>query len=213
MFTAASFFAGAPLQRAGAPGGFAALPADAAAAKPASKSTTKANSKPQVHKLKLSDYAPADEYFGPMKLSILGIRNTIRDLGLKYDNDPSKGDATISSVAFAEKAIRDWQKRYPLDPQLPRNIYFLEHLYAKIQSPQGTQKAYATSTWLFSSYGTSPQARQLHREILAAKNATPAPIAASPSNTSQPGSSVDVPQNPNVTLPTPAASPAAAGQR
>ena len=32
--------------------------------------------------------APADEYFGRLKMSILGIRNTIRDMGLKADADP-----------------------------------------------------------------------------------------------------------------------------
>jgi hypothetical protein len=197
VFTAASFFAGAP-------GHFTSAPADAASAKATAKPAAK-HTAAKPTKLTMADLAPADEYFGPMKLSILGIRNTIRDLGLKYDADPSKGDATIASAAFAEKAIRDWQKRYPRDTQLPRNIYFLEHLYAKIQTPQGSQKTYATETWLFTAYGTSAQARQLRREIAAAKNAPPptAAVTSTPSNV-QPGSSVDQPQNPNVALPTPA---------
>lgn len=156
----------------------------------------------------MADLAPADEYFGPMKLSILGIRNTIRDLGLKYDADPSNADGTIASAAFAEKAIKAWQQKYPRDTQLPRNIYFLEHLYAKIQTPAGSQKTYATETWLFTSYGGSAQARQLRKEVAAAKNATPPPSPTpSPANTTQPGSSVDQGQNPIVGLPTPAPPP------
>jgi len=197
VFGAASFFAGAPTD-------FASTPAAAATAKPTAKAAAKpAAAKPK--KLTMADLAPADEYFGPMKLSILGIRNTIRDLGLKYDADPSNADGTIASAAFAEKAIKAWQQKYPRDTQLPRNVYFLEHLYAKIQTPAGTQKTYATETWLFTSYGSSAQARQLRREIAAAKNATPPPSPTpSPANTTQPGSSVDQGQNPVVGLPTPA---------
>ncbi len=196
VFGAASFFAGPP--------------ADATTAKPAPKPTAKAKAKP--HKLTMADYAPADEYFGPMKLSILGIRNTIRDLGFKVDADPSKGDQTIGSASFAEKALVEWQKRYPRDPQLPRNIYFLEHLYAKVQTPLGQQKVTATETWLFTSYGSTPQARQLHKEIADAKNATPTPAAtANPSNV-QPGSSVDQQQNAPANIVTPSPAPMAPGK-
>ena len=34
--------------------------------------------------------APADEYFGKLKMSILGIRNMIKDQGLKIDVDPNR---------------------------------------------------------------------------------------------------------------------------
>ncbi len=205
-FGAASFFACPP---------FASAPVDAATAKPSPKPTKPAAKPKAPPKLTMADLAPADEYFGPMKLSILGIRNTIRDLGFKIDADPSKGDAEIASAAFAEKAIRDWQKKYPRDTQLPRNIYYLEHLYAKVQTPLGSQKTYATETWLFTAYGTSPQAKQLRKEIAAAKNATPPPSPTpSPANTTVPGSSVDAPQNGTVNLaPTPTPSPSGAAAK
>ena len=181
------------------------MPAEAATAKPAAK---KPAAKPTSHKLTMKDFAPADEYFGPMKLSILGIRNTIRDIGLRYDGDPNKADSTISSIKFTEVALQDWQKKYPRDPQLPRNIYFLEHLYAKIPTPAGTQKAYATEVWLFTSYGDTPQARQMRKEIAAAKNASPVPVAATPGN-NETAAPVNQQQNPIPTLSTNApASPA-----
>ena len=41
--------------------------------------------------------APADEYFGKLKMSILGIRNTIKDQGIKIDYDPQKAAARRSA--------------------------------------------------------------------------------------------------------------------
>jgi hypothetical protein len=88
----------------------AAAPAAEAsqAAKPAPKAVHKA-----VHKTVAAacHVAPADEYFGKLKMSVLGIRNTIRDQGLRVDADPSKAPAALSSVAFAEDALRDWEHK------------------------------------------------------------------------------------------------------
>ncbi len=182
----------------------ASAPASAA---PAAPSTAKKSAAPKksngVRKLTMADLAPADEYFGPMKLSILGIRNTIRDLGFKYMADPSKADSTIASAAFCEAALREWQKKYPLDTQLPRNIYFLEHLYAEITTDAGAKKTIATETWLFTAFPSSPQARQLHRELDAAKNAspTPAPIEFVPSPSPGPAYQAPAPTGQNNIVP------------
>ena len=60
--------------------------------------------------------APADEYFGRLKLSILGIRNTIKDMGLKADADSSHAaNVVMGSVGLTEDAIHDWEKKYPQD--------------------------------------------------------------------------------------------------
>jgi hypothetical protein len=116
--------------------------------------------------------APADEYFGPLKQSILGIGNTIRDLGWRYDVNHDIGPQTIASAALTERAIRDWQQKYPHDHGVAQAIFRLQRLYARIVTDQGRSKAEATATWLFTAYGSSPPAKELHR-LLAEEALTP----------------------------------------
>jgi len=118
--------------------------------------------------------APADEYFGPLKQSILGIGNTIRDLGWRYDVNHDIAPQTIASAALTERAIRDWQQKYPHDHGVAQAIFRLQRLYARIVTDQGRVKAQATATWLFTAYGNSPPAKELHR-LLAEEAMTPAP--------------------------------------
>jgi hypothetical protein len=95
----------------------------------------------------LSDLAPADEYFGRMKMSILGISNTIKDAGLHLDQgaDPM---AVIDGLAFTEDAIRDWQRHYPRDPWLIRSLSALRGVYAKIPTERGAAAAKRVAVWL-----------------------------------------------------------------
>lgn len=92
--------------------------------------------------------APADEYFGRLKLSILGIRNTIKDLGLKCDNDPAHGPGIMGSVALTEDAIHDWEHKYPKDSWIPKTIFALERLYAKVDDDGARDHAKKTMAWL-----------------------------------------------------------------
>ena len=75
--------------------------------------------------------APADEYFGKLKMSILGIRNVIKDQGLKVDVFPEKADSTLNSIELAEDAVHDWQHKYPCDSWLPGTIYAIEHFISR----------------------------------------------------------------------------------
>jgi hypothetical protein len=118
--------------------------------------------------------APADEYFGPLKMSILGIRNTTRDLGLRYDVNHDIASQTLASAALTESSIRDWEHKYPQDHGIARAVYYLQRLYDKVLTEQGRAKADATAKWLFSKYGRSPQAKQL-RKVLASEPVIPLP--------------------------------------
>jgi hypothetical protein len=93
-------------------------------------------------------FAPADEYFGKLKLSILGIRNTIKDQGLKIDVDPAKAPSTFNAIALTEDAIRDWQHKYPCDSWLPGTLYALQRFYLKIHTQDGVKHVHATFKWL-----------------------------------------------------------------
>ena len=114
----------------------------AASAHPARNGTQVAHAKPKCK------VAPADEYFGKLKMSILGIRNTIKDQGIKVDVDPAKADSTLNAIALTEDAMHDWQRKYPCDGWIPGTIYALEHFYGKIHTADGVKHVHAAFAWL-----------------------------------------------------------------
>jgi hypothetical protein len=165
-----------------------------------------ADSQPHARRVALALLAPADEYFGPLKQSILGIRNTIRDMGLRYDVNHDIGSQTLASAGLTEAAIRDWAHRYPRDHDVAGAIFRLQRLYAKILTEPARGKAKATADWLFSAYGKSPQAKLLHK-ILASEPLPPTstlPASASPS----PAAVATPPYNPTLGPPIFAPTPA-----
>jgi hypothetical protein len=121
---------------------------------PAPKSAPKAHAKaPAKHVARAKcKVAPADEYFGKLKLSILGIRNTIKDQGLKVDGDPDKAGSTFNAIALTEDAIHDWEHKYPCDTWIPGSIFALEHFYTKIHTADGVRHVHATFAWLTHDY-------------------------------------------------------------
>jgi hypothetical protein len=90
---------------------------------------------------KFNASAPADEYFGKMKLSFLGINNTFHDETIvsgAYTVDPT----VIGKVSFADDAMRAWMAKYPNDPQLARTFYLGIQTFKKIYTQQYQDKAW-----------------------------------------------------------------------
>jgi hypothetical protein len=142
--------------------------------------------------------APADEYFGRLKLSILGIRNTIKDMGLKADADPSRAVAVVmGSVGLTEDALRDWEKKYPHDTWIPPAMLSLERLYAKVDSDDARARAKAIMVWLVHDYPQSAPGKVGRKEL--ASNLVGVKPAPGPS-----ASTATVAGNPDGTLPVPA---------
>lgn len=126
--------------------------------------------------------APADEYFGKLKMSILGIRNVIKDQGLKVDVAPEKADGTLGAIALTEDAIHDWQHKYPCDGWLPGSIYALQHFYTKIHTADGVKHVHATYAWLRHDFPKNRFMQIARNEDGAASLPTPGPpLAAAPS--------------------------------
>jgi hypothetical protein len=84
--------------------------------------------------------APADEYFGKMKLSYLGINNSLKDAAIMA-GDHTTFPVVIVKIQFAEDALLDWQRKYPSDPQLARSLFLLSTAYLKVWTPDGQTKA------------------------------------------------------------------------
>lgn len=163
----------------------------------------------------MKELAPGDEYFGPLKQSIIGIRNTIRDLGLRYDVNHDIGSQTYASAQLTERSIRDWQKRYPKDDQLPRAIFFLQRLYTKVLTQASRDRAKLTANWLETDFKRTPQAKQLaktlaveHLAPIPAPTASPAPATSYPSEfgSSYPSEFASSPSATPSATPSPAAS-------
>ena len=79
-----------------------------------------------------SRVAPADEYFGRLKMSILGIRNQLRDLETKSQWRGENKRALLGEATFIEDAMREWQSKYPGDPWIPGFRRRLNLVYVRI---------------------------------------------------------------------------------
>jgi hypothetical protein len=151
-----------------------ALEAAPAAGRAAPRQVKNPAPKPAPNQASILLLAPADEYFGPLKESIIGIRNSIHDLGARYDFNHDIPVQTLSSAQLQERSIRDWEQKYPRDPQLPRAIFLLQRLYTKVLTQVSRDRARVVASWLFRDYAATPQARQL-RKVLAVEHLSPLP--------------------------------------
>jgi hypothetical protein len=68
----------------------------------------------------MRDLAPADEYFGQLRMSVLGIRNELNTLERRATSGDRNVPAMSGKLALVDDALRDWRTRYPRDTWLPR---------------------------------------------------------------------------------------------
>ncbi|HLJ84987.1 MAG TPA: hypothetical protein VKT51_12510 [Candidatus Eremiobacteraceae bacterium] len=145
------------------------------ASKPAPSPAKQVTAKPAAAKPVV---APADEYFGRMKLSILGISNTIHDTKLREGFDPVHAAAYYDKLSLAEDALEDWSKKYPHDTWLPGKAYYMSHEFWAMNTPDGNREAERCRALLFAQFKTSPYAAKARTE--AAAMFQPAIAAAQP---------------------------------
>jgi hypothetical protein len=113
-------------------------------------------------------------------MSILGIRNTIKDLGLKVDAYPEKADSIWGSADLTEDAIRDWQKKYPHDSWLPGTYYALSHMYTKVANDEGRKRAKRSMAYLVSHFPKTKFAKDGKIELASNRVGAPVVAAAAP---------------------------------
>lgn len=92
--------------------------------------------------------APADEYFGRAKMSILEIANRLRDVTARADRQAGRPVDLLHDAAMTENAIHDWEHKYPADPWLARDVAKLIHIYAELAIPSATTRMHACLAWL-----------------------------------------------------------------
>lgn len=89
----------------------------------------------------ISDLAPADEYFGHMRLSPFGIRHMIFSLKDDFHHGRRKPDAVEHDALEVQDALADWTTRYPRDSWIPGALWNLATLYEEL--PGDTARAHA----------------------------------------------------------------------
>jgi hypothetical protein len=176
------------------------------------KAAAKKTAKPVGYHPK-NGLAPADEYFGRLQMSVLGVRNKVKDLGLDAELHPEHGKAVLGNALWVEDAMRDWAKKYPFDRWLPRYAYALEQMYERIPGDDAHRRAVKQVSYLTAYFPQTVYGR-VGRAKLAAGIPTPdpsdAPVALTELERLALLDGKVTPTIPPAATPTPAASPSVA---
>lgn len=113
---------------------------------------------------KLQDSAPADSYFGRLKMSFLGINNTFKDAAISA-GDHTTDPAITGKVDFAMEALNDWQRKYPRDPQLARTYFLGQIALKKIWIEKYQDKAWVYMQHIVSAYPSTFFAKTIKADL------------------------------------------------
>ncbi|GAC1659646.1 MAG: hypothetical protein NVS4B13_05090 [Candidatus Elarobacter sp.] len=107
-----------------------------------------------------ANLAPADRYFGRLKMSILGVRNSLADLSARADAHPDDAEHIYDKVVLVEDALHDWQRKFPRDPWIPQYAYSLAQLYGKLDYDDARVHKNDTLDWLIATFPSSKYAQR-----------------------------------------------------
>jgi len=113
------------------------------------------------HDERMTKTAPADEYFGNLQMSPLGVRNEVNRIGMYLK--AGWGKRMTGAGLNLEHAVTDWQRQYPHDGTLPQNLLTVYTTELAIGSPETIAAANRLRDLLLVQYATSGQARSLAR--------------------------------------------------
>ncbi len=111
------------------------------------------------HELRLTRTAPADEYFGNLKYSPIGVHNELVRIN-KY-LDKGWGLHMEPDALQVDSAIEDWQKQYPHDTTLPATLLDAYRLLERVETSNTKSAAERLRTILLVQYASSRQAQDL----------------------------------------------------
>jgi hypothetical protein len=135
-----------------------------------------------------SSKAPADEYFGRLKMSILGLRHEVDALAKRYDERTIADDDLMHDAGFIEDGIDHWRMTYPRDPWLPQTSFHLAELYMKVQTGAARTRAKAMFAYTARYFPASKEGHQSRARL--AQGFPPlqpeSPLVPSPSPSSSP---------------------------
>jgi hypothetical protein len=111
------------------------------------------------HAAYLTTLAPADEYFGRLGFSILGIENQLKHIN--YMLDYNYGDRESGETVLVAEAIDDMHKVYPRDRDLPMLLYWAYTTLGRMDNAESKDAAKRLRAILTVEYQDSPEAKKL----------------------------------------------------
>jgi hypothetical protein len=111
------------------------------------------------HQLRMTRTAPADEYFGNLKYSPIGVRNEVTRIN-KY-LDKGWGYRMEGDALQVDSAVEDWQKQYPHDETLPATLLDVYRLEQRIATEKTKGAGERIRTILLVQYAATRQAQEL----------------------------------------------------
>ncbi|HTX56254.1 MAG TPA: hypothetical protein VMD47_04040 [Candidatus Acidoferrales bacterium] len=107
----------------------------------------------------LTTLAPADEYFGPMGYSILGIENELKHINFMLNYNYGNREAALTEQVA--QSIDDMHKVYPRDRDMPKLLYSVLTTLDRMDSPDAKAAALHIRAILTVEYQDSPEARKV----------------------------------------------------
>ena len=119
--------------------------------------------------------APADEYFGPHKQSILEIRNRLDRMDTKSDRELLDANTVVELDDIAA-SVSDWRSQYPNDPWLPRMYARLLYDYHRVGA-SSSDRAVAMLDEMKTAYPDAPETSEIIAMTYAGGTLVPVPVA------------------------------------
>jgi len=111
------------------------------------------------HDVYLTTLAPADEYFGQMGYSILGIENELKHINFMLNYN--YGNREAAQTVLVAQSIDDMHKVYPRDRDMPKLLYSCLTTLERMDAPDAKAAALHLRSILTVEYQDSPQARKV----------------------------------------------------
>jgi hypothetical protein len=111
------------------------------------------------HDVYLSTLAPADEYFGRMGYSVLGIQNELKHIN--YMLDYNYGNREANQALLVADAIVSMQRVYPRDRDMPKLLFSALSTMNRMDAPETKASATQLRSLLTIEYQDSPEARKV----------------------------------------------------
>ena len=108
--------------------------------------------------LRVSKDAPADRYFGTMRMSPLGIRSQIGSLARAYVWRTMSDDEIVHDADLIRDAFEDWRARFPEDRWLAPTAFHLAQLYSQPQVDYARSRAIEMYREVADAWPRTPQA-------------------------------------------------------
>jgi hypothetical protein len=155
-----------------------------------------------------SSDAPADQYFGQLKVSALRVRYEIMQLKPRYETHKLLPEEAAHLLVLDENAFYAWAAAYPKDSWLASTGYMLAQLFAELPGSDARDRAVKAYTYVKTHFPTTSYGKSSTSALKAGVPIRPDPAWAAPMRAAKAATPSPSP-SPSASSGSPAASPSA----